>query len=148
MTKVAELAVVFRDGSSLAVEPNDQLFSFHPADKVGPMLIFVPKLVSLRAEHPDLWETIETPIVPADARMIDQTRGINHAQLRRMPRQRIDEPGIGVFLEDGSFLLVDGNHRYCKRANLGEKSMLFHVCSPPTWHAALVDLGATTQAWG
>jgi hypothetical protein len=147
MRKVDASVVILRDGTLFRVEPDGQLFTFQGTGE-PPIIICVPRLVTLRAERPDLWETIEVDIVPADARLIDQTRGINHAQLRRMPRQRVDEPGIGVFMEDGTFLVVDGNYRYCKRANLGEKSMLFHVCSPPTWHAALIDLQATTRVWG
>jgi hypothetical protein len=143
MTKVV---VILRDGTPFEVKPQGQLFTFQA---VGgrQIIICVPKLVELRAQYPDKWETIDVDIVPADARLIDETRGINRAQLRNMPRQRVDEPGIGVFQEDGSFLVVDGNHRYCKRANLGEKSMLFHACWSPHWHAALINLSATVRAW-
>jgi hypothetical protein len=52
-----------------------------------------------------------------------------------------------VFLPDGSFLIVDGNHRYVRRGELGLGWMHFHVAHSPHWHQALIDMAATQHHW-
>jgi hypothetical protein len=140
------LTVRLRDGSTFTAPGQGQLYTFS-RDGHEDLVFCVPKLIEMHAQHPEHWETIEIPLIPEDARMIDETRGINMSHLRRMPRARMEEPGIAVFMQDGSFLLVDGNHRYLKRINAGRETMVFHTCRPPTWEAALLDVPATRKAW-
>jgi hypothetical protein len=144
------MMVRLRDGSTFTVPAKGQLFSFSEGvhGEAGETMMFcVPKLDALRIEQPALWETIEVDIVADDAAMIIAQRGIEIPALKRMSRARMEEPGLAVFRANGSFLLVDGNHRYVKRHMARRATMVFHTCRTPTWHAALLDLDATRRAW-
>jgi hypothetical protein len=142
----AAFTVVLQDGTRFATNGSAQTYIFSRAGHED-LVFCVPKLAQLRAEQPGAWETIEIPVVASDAAMIATQRGIEVAHLNRLRSHQLDEPGLAVFLEDGSFLIVDGNHRYVKRANIGRAGMRFHVCRPPTWRAALIDIAATRRGW-
>jgi hypothetical protein len=138
------LSVVLQDGSTFTAPGTAQLFTFSREGRED-LVFCVAKLIALHAEQPGGWETIVIDLVPEDARMIQAERGIEQAQLARISRQLLEEPGYGVFLEDGSFLLVDGNHLYVKRLMSGRTTMTFHTCRFPTWEGALLDMPATRK---
>jgi hypothetical protein len=138
------ITLVLRDGSTFIGEDNEQVFSFD-ADSGGQLHMCVPALAALHRRQPERWRTLTIPLEPEDATTLIRTRGIELAHVAEMELQRAQEPGYAIFLEDGSFLVVDGNHRYVFRCMAGMQGMSFHTCAAPDWHAALIDVEATQK---
>jgi hypothetical protein len=140
------ITVVLRDGSRFTSDKPEEAQLFHFTPPGGEEIIFcVPRLVELHDQHPEHWELVEVPIDAEAATIIFNRSGLSVERLRDMSMERADQPGIGVFMEDGSFLVVDGNHRFFRRYTDGWNVMQFHVARPPHWHAALVDIEATRR---
>jgi hypothetical protein len=138
------ISVILQDGSTFTGEDHEQLFHFTP-DGGQEIIICVSKLVELRQQHPDQWYTIEAPCDAEGATTIFARGGITYARLSQLSPARLREPGYAVFTDDGSFLIVDGNHRYYARYRAGLDFMRFHVAWAPHWHAALVDVEASAR---
>jgi hypothetical protein len=140
------IQVILHDGVKMTLADEAQLFEFHP-DGGSTIRICVPRLIRLQIERPGQWCRIKIEITPGDLALISERRGINPRHLDRISPEKMYYPGHGVFLADGSFLLVDGNHRYVKRASCGLQSMEFYVCRAPDWHPALIDVPASVALW-
>jgi hypothetical protein len=140
------ITVILQDGSRYSSDDpeNAQLFHFTPHG--GQEIVFcIPRLVELREQHPEHWELVDVPIDAEAATTIFNRSGLSAERLRDMMPERLAEPGIGVFMEDGSFLVVDGNHRFFRAYTDDWNMMQFHAARAPHWHAALVDLKATRK---
>ena len=72
------------------------------------------------------------------ARFLLQYSGVEQPHLIRLSADRLREPGILVMLPDDTGIIVDGNHRYVRRWQLGFRSMLFFVFTLE--QAALAEL--------
>jgi hypothetical protein len=119
---------------------------FHFTPDGGQEIMFcVPRLLEMLEQHAEHWELVDVPIDAEAATIIFNRGGLSAERLRDMSMERADEPGLGVILEDGSFLVVDGNHRFFRRYTDGWNSMQFHVARAPHWNAALVDIEASAK---
>lgn len=137
--------VVLFGGRIFTAPAKSQVFSFEVDNK--PTLYFcIARLIELRDERPEQWETIEIPL--DSVAIIVTQRGVDVDHAMRMSIQRVNEPGYGVFMPDGSFLIVDGSHRYVRRAFDGRDGMIFHTCRAPDYFTALINSVETKRLWG
>lgn len=140
---------VMGDGLVLAFEPGEQVFAYgrDTAPDEPPIIFSVRRLAELHATEPQNWTTLDIDVTEERAAFVSQRHGI---EAKHMPRvsATVDVPGYGVFLEDDSFLLVDGNHRYFLRYANGLDSMAVHICLWPHWRPATIDLSASMQRGG
>ncbi len=51
--------------------------------------------------------------------------GIEQAHLDRLSPAQLEEPGILIRFPDGKSTVIDGNHRWVRRYQLGERTMRF-----------------------
>ena len=123
---------------------HEQVWTFQQGGKRD-LVIVIPRLVQLREMQPQHWQTIDIPLTAEAATTVFGRGGLSAETLRDMHPERLGEPGIGVFMDDGSFLLVDGNHRFFRRYTDGYASMTVHAASAPHWHPATVDVDATKK---
>jgi len=143
------ISVIMQDGTTAdgSAGGAEQIFAFTPPSG-RELVFFVPRLVALRKEHPDQWHTLDIPLDAEAATIIFGRGGINQRRLRQVARTTLTHPGYGVFLDDGSFLVVDGNHRFFARWQRGFDVMKFHVAWAPDSHPALIDMAATSRPSG
>jgi len=136
-----------QDGSTYTSDDpkSAQLFEFSPNDTKQRLLICVPVLVQLHQKSPASWETIRVPITNDDTKLLIATRGIDPDHVATIEVNRAFQEGYAIFMDNGSFLVVDGNHRYVWRSLAGLKWMDFHTCRSPEWHPALVNVEATRR---
>jgi hypothetical protein len=60
-------------------------------------------------------DAVETPTDEAFAREWLVQRGLNYRYCMTMSASRLAEPVLGVWMPDGTVLLIDGSHRYFAR---------------------------------
>ncbi len=78
-----------------------------------------------RTAPPFTYATIAVRLLDEDAARIASCSGIERPHLDRLKTHRLQEPGIMVLMPDGTTILVDGNHRYVRRWQMGLKTMSF-----------------------
>lgn len=83
---------------------------------------------------------IGVALLPDQVEHVRQRHGIEPDHLQRLTREQLREPGIMVMLPDESMILVDGNHRYVRRFELGMPKMWFWVVTEESAKQALVAL--------
>lgn len=77
---------------------------------------------------------VETPIDADFAQnFLPENGGIEQEHLDTLTAARLDVPVISVLWPDGSCLLIDGNHRYYRRWQLGYKTVWTYVLPPDLW---------------
>ncbi len=59
-------------------------------------------------------------------------RELNETYLRTLSRERIDDPVLGVWMDD-KVLLIDGGHRYFRRYQLGLKTIDYYLIAETDW---------------
>lgn len=64
-------------------------------------------------------EPVEAEVDPEWAEYCVQNRGIEEHRLARLSDEALDSPVYGFMEADGSFLMVDGHHRYVYAARMG-----------------------------
>lgn len=92
-----------------------------------------------RKRHPDMWELCTLPIDRQTARHFIRTRDVDPTFARSISLTRADEPGIACIMPIGTVLLVDGHHRFVKRALfLDRRDIQAWVCGEEVWSLSLV----------
>lgn len=79
-----------------------------------------------------------------------QSRGVEEQHLNRLDKRRLEVPVIYVTWPDGSYVLVDGVHRFVKRLRSGLRETRTIILQFPVWRAFLIDhlRGRVTDAAG
>jgi hypothetical protein len=122
----------------------DQVFSYQrkhdDGTPEGDMLhIHIAKLHRLIAADPESYGTVIVNVNRAQARFLIDNNGIEMPYLSRMPHDFLDKPGI-LLMWPGDFqTIIDGNHRYVKRAMLRLTEMKFWTVTPEQIKPALLD---------
>lgn len=123
--------------------PEQQVFSFHKGSS-GEVLHFdIERLWQLIREHQppfDLYPEVEASLEAEEVAFVRRTHGIEAAHLKRLTAARLEEPGILCDYGDGSSILVDGNHRYVRRFDIGHKTMRFIALQRDQWRLCLLDI--------
>lgn len=81
--------------------------------------------------------------VPIHAKAVDiitHRGGIEEPRIARLTPQYRDKPIIGIFWEDGLFMVVDGNHRLLRRWRDGFTDTKAFIFTHPFWRQFLIDL--------
>lgn len=80
-----------------------------------------------------------TPVEEHFAKWAMENRGVEQKRLDRLTPAIFAQPLTYCEWENGSHLLVDGNHRYVKAAMLGVKELPARVVLPPLWRKYVVS---------
>jgi len=134
------------------IDPFDQVFTYNRTD-TGEQLNFNVSLMDrLRKEHPNWFWKQELPLDDTIYDLVMRGRGVEEYKVERLTPEQVDEPGIGVLLNDdvdevapNQFVLVDGNHRLVKRFRAGLRGMDVWITLKPVWEVCLMH-PADTEA--
>lgn len=118
-----------------------EIFSFEDYT-TGEKMIFAATAMNQFAEQyagqVDTIQTLSIRIDPEHVDIIKTRRGIEQPRLDRMTPEYRDKPIIGAFAQDGSFITVDGNHRFIKRHEAGFKNIRAYCFKYPFWRQFLI----------
>lgn len=124
----------------------DQIFSHRDLD--GAYRHFhIPKLAAMISRQTtDQFHFGEFEVTAEMAAIIANGHGIEAEHLAtRISEEFLHTPGIMCAFADGTQLLVDGNHRFVKRAQCGLQFMQFWLLPETAWRNALVALPAVLE---
>jgi predicted protein tyrosine phosphatase len=114
----------------------DQIFSHRDDDGTTRHFHIIALKATIQAGNAVLAE------LPVDAQQVAFTtanRSLDETHIKeRISDEYLNEPGIICLFADDSHLIVDGNHRYVKRARLGLPTMLFWMLSELQWRQSLL----------
>lgn len=87
-------------------------------------------------------DPIELAIVPLDENVAGHARkqGIEQWKVDRLQDPWLQLPGVGVQFQDGTVLLVDGNHRVVRLHRDGKTEFRVFLFQPGQWEPFLVDM--------
>jgi hypothetical protein len=115
----------------------EQYFTHHDLDDQF-RHFHIAKLVKMIERNPNAFDIGVFPIDPQLVEFVRNNQGTDEGYLTRMSSQFIDVPGIICLFADGSQLIVDGNHRFVKRYELGRDNMQFHLIPESAWRKSLL----------
>lgn len=80
-----------------------------------------------------------TTLDAQQAQFIKENGGVEDAHIEELTEEDLEEPCLGVVLEDG-VILVDGNHRYYKRWLVGKDTVDIYIFPEEVWrHFAISE---------
>jgi hypothetical protein len=115
----------------------DQVFSYYHGEK---MLHFNATLLArLHQQMKPEFRRITMDITEAEYGLCMEHRGIEEPKVAALLPKHLREPGYGIILPNGNFVIVDGHHRLVRRFRGGVRVMDFWVCIPEVWRHCLVE---------
>lgn len=120
-----------------------EIFSFEDYE-TGEKMVFASGIMAEFAENycgtisPDLLKSLSIKIDPEHVRIVKERRGIEQPRIDRLSLLHIDKPIVGAFARDGSFIIVDGNHRFVKRHQMGFPNIKAFCFCYPFWRQFLI----------
>jgi hypothetical protein len=118
----------------------DHIFSYERADTKEVLYFNTCLLERIRVQHPEWFRRITLDVTPEIYDLVLHGRGIEEDHLARLSAERLEQPGLGIFFDEGSFVLVDGNHRLTQLYRLGKRTMDVWCTPRPVWDLCLVNL--------
>lgn len=122
-----------------------QIFSHIETDTGFQRHYDVSKLGKIVAAGPPGTTIAIYAVQPELANFLLEHSGIEQPRLDRLTPSNIAEPGLMIHLADGHDIIVDGNHRYVRRHQIGLETMSFFVLTEAAARPALL---AIPSEWG
>lgn len=130
----------------LGVVPSQQIFSH--CDPEGTYRYFdINRLYRIAAENPAVFPVLSAPIDPAVVEYIREKQGIEAEHVKGMTQSRVMEPGLILQFDDGTYVILDGNHRIVKRHAMGLPEMIFYGFSEPEATPAMLKMPDNIGRW-
>jgi len=126
--------------------PSDPVFSYQRANSDEVLYFNTGLLDRMRLQQPHLFKRITLDVTPDIYDLVLTQRGIEEPHLKTLSAARLTEPGLGAIFEDGTFSLVDGNHRLVQRYRLDMKKFDVWICTKSVWELCLVNLPPEIRA--
>lgn len=125
-------------------DPTDQVFTYQALNEddspAGAMIhVAVGKLRREIARNPRAFRQKEYAVVPEQAVHVIEHNGVEMGHLDRLSERAAEHPGILLEWNDGTETIVDGNHRYVKRWQLGKETMWFTIVTEEQIKPFLLD---------
>lgn len=125
---------------NLNLEGRQELFT-HINHETGETRVFAVTSMQKFAETHRCLEVkrINVKIDQAHIDVIIARRGIETPRLNRLKDEWRDKPILAALMHDGTFLVIDGNHRILKRWQAGIKNVNAYVFTCPFWESFIID---------
>lgn len=117
----------------------DHVFSYERADTNELFYFNTSLLERIRLQHPNWFRRVTLDVIPEIYDLVLVGRGIEETHLKTLSAERLEEPGLGIHFDDGSFVLVDGNHRLVERYRRGNKTIDVWTTVSAVWKLCQVD---------
>lgn len=85
-------------------------------------------------------EVYETPVMHDHAKFVRENRGIEEHRLASLRKLKVHPPVLMARMDDGSFLTLDGNHRYVIAAERKQEYITFQIVEPELWRKFIMRL--------
>ena len=125
---------------SAVPDPTQQVFSHRSADDGQWRHYDVARLWRMVHATPKVYARIAVALLADQVEYVRSRHGIEQAHLDRMTSERLEQPGLVVLMADASSILVDGNHRYVRRSQLGHRHMRFVELTEVQAMPSLLDI--------
>ena len=122
--------------------PEQQVFTFQHRDTGKLYSWHVAELLRLALRFPERVGHITVDLLPEQVDHVRRLNGVEPARLLQLTTKQLEVPGLFLKMPGGSDLLVDGNHRYVRRFDLGLPSMRFVQLHEPMWRLGLLNVPA------
>jgi hypothetical protein len=126
---------VLVSASPVDFDTNDQVFSHRGTD--GTCRSY--HIASLQA-FTGIAERITIALTQSDVYVVIRQYGIEIEHLERIQPTQLRQPGLMVSFDDGTDLIVDGNHRLVKRYQTGLREMYFFRFTEEQAKQAMIDV--------
>lgn len=134
MMKAAALCLVPPQKIEISVNGKDEAFS-HVDLTTGELHTFAVTAMNKFASEYDV-SGIKRATIPITKNHYDhimENSGIEEPRVERLTPEFRDKPIIGVYWEDGTFTVIDGNHRYARAYRDGLERISCNIFIFPFW---------------
>ena len=112
-----------------------QRFDWDSEDGKCHICFRVSEMLNAIAEGKLRYEEVRSPLDVVFARNWVSKRDIRLNRIMAMTTTELNSPVLGVWMPDGSVLLVDGSHRYMARYRLHRDYIDWHLIALGDWQA-------------
>ena len=115
----------------------DQIFTHEVDGKVRHFN--ATKMYDWAVANPENVDKVLFPLDAAHVEFIKNNAGVEEAKIDRLAYPWLGMPIVAIEFEPGFILIVDGNHRFVKLFNDGEKQIKAFVFQMGTWEPFLLE---------
>ncbi len=118
----------------------EQVFTWTSDDGTQTLHFRASVMERFLKQNPDFAQYVlkRVPLDQGFARFVRDFRGLEDPHLFALPIERLEVPTISCAMPDGSYLLVDGHHRYYRRYLAGKTTVDSYLIPEPIWKHFLV----------
>ena len=110
-----------------------QIFDWESEDKKHKITFQVTDMLRAIVSGKLKAELVTSPIDANFAEQWCKLRIDNHYYCKNMAQKKMDEPVLGVWMDDNTVLLIDGSHRYMARYYAGYATVDYMLVAYGDW---------------